>query len=183
MAFAAPKIPDGSELRLRLSSWTPLNHQRINDKVFEERRALLGKWFDKWTDSQRRRILAGFAGTLLLVPAEILCPAAPGTGPHRGRGFYHQDPSSLVLVHLFLPGPTEPLQMRTGEAGTGRNLSELDQLWMLSAFVSGGTSVPAPRPWSREPGSSSTSRWCASCASARPRLRPRPSSSLSTCSR
>ncbi|XP_053795400.1 F-box only protein 16 isoform X7 [Vidua chalybeata] len=57
MAFAPPKNPDGSKLRLRLSSWTPLNHQLMNDKVFEERRSLLGKWFDKWTDGQRRRIL------------------------------------------------------------------------------------------------------------------------------
>uniref|UniRef100_A0A803VHU5 F-box protein 16 n=1 Tax=Ficedula albicollis TaxID=59894 RepID=A0A803VHU5_FICAL len=44
MAFAPPKNPDGSKLQLKLSSWTPLNHQLMNDKVFEERRALLGKW-------------------------------------------------------------------------------------------------------------------------------------------
>ncbi|KAM4784494.1 F-box only protein 16 isoform 3-T4 [Cyanocitta cristata] len=57
MAFAPPKTTDGSKLQFKLSTWTPLNHQLMNDKVFEERRALLGKWFDKWTDGQRRRIL------------------------------------------------------------------------------------------------------------------------------
>ncbi|XP_074803500.1 F-box only protein 16 isoform X2 [Natator depressus] len=57
MAFAPPKNMDGPKLQTKMSTWTPLNHQLMNDKVFEERRSLLGKWFDKWTDGQRRRIL------------------------------------------------------------------------------------------------------------------------------
>ncbi|XP_017685996.1 PREDICTED: F-box only protein 16 isoform X4 [Lepidothrix coronata] len=44
MAFAPPRNTDGSKLQIKMSSWTPLNHQLMNDKVFEERRALLGKW-------------------------------------------------------------------------------------------------------------------------------------------
>ncbi|XP_074982424.1 F-box only protein 16 isoform X5 [Caretta caretta] len=57
MAFAPPKNMDGPKLQTKMSTWTPLNNQLMNDKVFEERRSLLGKWFDKWTDGQRRRIL------------------------------------------------------------------------------------------------------------------------------
>ncbi|KAM9563638.1 F-box only protein 16 isoform 2-T2 [Guaruba guarouba] len=57
MAFAPPRNMEGPKLQTKMSTWTPLNSQLMNDKVFEERRALLGKWFDKWTDGQRRRIL------------------------------------------------------------------------------------------------------------------------------
>ncbi|XP_048372788.1 F-box only protein 16 isoform X3 [Sphaerodactylus townsendi] len=57
MAFAPPKNLEGPKMQTKMSAWTPLNHQLMNDKVFEERRALLGKWFDKWTDLQRRRVL------------------------------------------------------------------------------------------------------------------------------
>ncbi|MEE6477163.1 hypothetical protein FKM82_011386 [Ascaphus truei] len=57
MAFAPPKNTDGSKLQTKMSTWTPLNHQLMNDQVFEERGALLGKWYDKWSDVQRRRIL------------------------------------------------------------------------------------------------------------------------------
>ncbi|XP_056669715.1 F-box only protein 16 isoform X3 [Monodelphis domestica] len=59
MAFAPPKNLDGPKMQTKMSTWTPLNHQLLNEKVFEERRILLGKWFDKWTDAQRRRILTG----------------------------------------------------------------------------------------------------------------------------
>ncbi|XP_070361241.1 F-box only protein 16 isoform X6 [Equus asinus] len=44
MAFAPPKSIDGSKMQTKMSTWTPLNHQHLNDRVFEERRALLGKW-------------------------------------------------------------------------------------------------------------------------------------------
>uniref|UniRef100_A0A2I3M0P1 F-box protein 16 n=1 Tax=Papio anubis TaxID=9555 RepID=A0A2I3M0P1_PAPAN len=44
MAFAPPKNLDGPKMQTKMSTWTPLNHQLLNDRVFEERRALLGKW-------------------------------------------------------------------------------------------------------------------------------------------
>ncbi|XP_062603541.1 uncharacterized protein LOC134265337 [Saccostrea cucullata] len=39
------------------SSWTPLSNEETNNKIFEERSSLLGKWYDKWTDEQRRKVL------------------------------------------------------------------------------------------------------------------------------
>ncbi|XP_077187597.1 F-box only protein 16 isoform X4 [Paroedura picta] len=44
MAFAPPKNSEGPKMQTKMSAWTPLNHQLMNDKVFEERRILLGKW-------------------------------------------------------------------------------------------------------------------------------------------
>uniref|UniRef100_A0AC11DT42 Uncharacterized protein n=1 Tax=Ovis aries TaxID=9940 RepID=A0AC11DT42_SHEEP len=44
MAFAPPKNTNGPKMQTKMSTWTPLNHQLLNDWAFEERRALLGKW-------------------------------------------------------------------------------------------------------------------------------------------
>ncbi|XP_059782200.1 F-box only protein 16 isoform X4 [Balaenoptera ricei] len=44
MAFAPPKNIGGPKMQTKMSTWTPLNHQLLNNRVFEERRALLGKW-------------------------------------------------------------------------------------------------------------------------------------------
>lgn len=45
MAFAPPKNPDGSRLQLKLSTWTPLNHQLMNDKASPEKK--IGKNLEK----------------------------------------------------------------------------------------------------------------------------------------
>ncbi|XP_015200225.2 F-box only protein 16 isoform X4 [Lepisosteus oculatus] len=60
MAFAPTRHTNGLKMQTKMSTWTPLNHQLSNDKVFQERRDLLGKWFDKWTDSQRKQVLQDF---------------------------------------------------------------------------------------------------------------------------
>ncbi|CAG2211597.1 FBXO16 [Mytilus edulis] len=39
------------------SAWTPLSNGETNNKIFEERRGLLKKWYEKWTDEQRKRII------------------------------------------------------------------------------------------------------------------------------
>ncbi|XP_043918659.1 F-box only protein 16 isoform X2 [Protopterus annectens] len=44
MAFGPPKNVNGLKMQTKMSTWTPLNHQLTNDRVFEERRELLGKW-------------------------------------------------------------------------------------------------------------------------------------------
>ncbi|CAF1522237.1 unnamed protein product [Didymodactylos carnosus] len=36
------------------STWTPLQDEETNAKLFDERKTLVIKWFDKWTDEQRR---------------------------------------------------------------------------------------------------------------------------------
>ncbi|KAI4885807.1 hypothetical protein NFI96_013800 [Prochilodus magdalenae] len=54
LAFRETSAP---KMQTKRSAWTPLNHPLINNHVFEERRTLLGKWFDKWTESQRKQVL------------------------------------------------------------------------------------------------------------------------------
>uniref|UniRef100_A0A3Q1F4W6 Coiled-coil domain containing 28A n=1 Tax=Acanthochromis polyacanthus TaxID=80966 RepID=A0A3Q1F4W6_9TELE len=41
----------------RFSSWTPLNHHLFTVQLFEERLNLVLRWFDLWTDRQRKLLL------------------------------------------------------------------------------------------------------------------------------
>nr|XP_015802154.2 epithelial cell-transforming sequence 2 oncogene-like [Nothobranchius furzeri] len=47
----------GVRTETRFSTWTPLNHQQSNLQLFEERVTLVQRWFDLWTDSQRKHLL------------------------------------------------------------------------------------------------------------------------------
>nr|XP_031360335.1 F-box only protein 16 [Lonchura striata domestica] len=143
MAFAPPKIPDGSALRLRLSSWTPLNHQRINHKVFEERRALLGKWFDKWTDGQRRRILLDLLERCS--PSQQKFCAGQLRVPVEAVDFSTTLPRVLSL-HIFSFLDPRSLCRCAQVSWPWKALSELDQLWMPKCCRFGWRLGPGPSP-------------------------------------
>ncbi|XP_072575677.1 F-box only protein 16 isoform X7 [Vulpes vulpes] len=103
MAFAPPKCIDGPKMQTKMSTWTPLNHQLLNDRVFEERRALLGKWFDKWTDSQRRRILTGLLERCSLSQQKFCCQKLQEKIPAEALDFTTKLPRVLSLyIFSFL---------------------------------------------------------------------------------
>ncbi|XP_027456375.1 F-box only protein 16 isoform X5 [Zalophus californianus] len=103
MAFAPPKSIDGPKMQTKMSTWTPLNHQLLNDRVFEERRALLGKWFDKWTDSQRRRILTGLLERCSLSQQKFCCRKLQEKIPTEALDFTTKLPRVLSLyIFSFL---------------------------------------------------------------------------------
>ncbi|XP_019491772.1 PREDICTED: F-box only protein 16 isoform X4 [Hipposideros armiger] len=103
MAFAPPKSTDGPKMQTKMSTWTPLNHQLLNDQVFEERRALLGKWFDKWTDSQRRRILTGLLERCSLSQQKFCCRKLQEKIPAEALDFTTKLPRVLSLyIFSFL---------------------------------------------------------------------------------
>ncbi|XP_040322598.1 F-box only protein 16 isoform X3 [Herpailurus yagouaroundi] len=103
MAFAPPKSIDGPKMQTKMSTWTPLNHQLLNDRVFEERRALLGKWFDKWTDSQRRRILTGLLERCSLAQQKFCCRKLQEKIPAEALDFTTKLPRVLSLyIFSFL---------------------------------------------------------------------------------
>ncbi|XP_065764189.1 F-box only protein 16 isoform X3 [Muntiacus reevesi] len=103
MAFAPPKNTDGPKMQTKMSTWTPLNHQLLNDRVFEERRALLGKWFDKWTDTQRRRILTGLLERCSLSQQKFCCRKLQEKIPTEALDFTTKLPRVLSLyIFSFL---------------------------------------------------------------------------------
>nr|KAF6346496.1 F-box protein 16 [Pipistrellus kuhlii] len=103
MAFAPPKGTDGPKMQTKMSTWTPLNHKLLNDRVFEERRALVGKWFDKWTDSQRRRILTGLLERCSLSQQKFCCRKLQEKIPAEALDFTTKLPRVLSLrIFSFL---------------------------------------------------------------------------------
>ncbi|XP_057579107.1 LOW QUALITY PROTEIN: F-box only protein 16 [Hippopotamus amphibius kiboko] len=133
MAFASPKNTDGPKMQTKMSTWTPLNHQLLNDRVFEERRALLGKWFDKWTDSQRRRILTGLLERCSLSQQKFCCRKLQEKIPAEALDFTTKLPRVLSLYIFSFLDPRS-LCRCAQVSWHWKNLTELDQLWMLKCL-------------------------------------------------
>nr|XP_020034150.1 F-box only protein 16 [Castor canadensis] len=133
MAFAPPKSIDGPKMQTKMSSWTPLNHQLLNDRVFEERRALLGKWFDKWTDSQRRRVLTGLLERCSLSQQKFCCRKLQEKIPAEALDFTTKLPR-VLSVYIFSFLDPRSLCRCAQVSWHWKNLAELDQLWMLKCL-------------------------------------------------
>ncbi|XP_064563288.1 F-box only protein 16 [Zonotrichia leucophrys gambelii] len=140
----APKPRDGSGRRL--SSWTPLNHRLINDQVFEERRALLGKWFDKWTDGQRRRILVDLLERCSLSQQKFCAKQLQARVPTEAVDFTTRLPRVLSLYIFSFLDPRS-LCRCAQVSWHWKYLSELDQLWMLKCLRFGWLLNFCPTPF------------------------------------
>ncbi|XP_075904784.1 epithelial cell-transforming sequence 2 oncogene-like isoform X1 [Nelusetta ayraudi] len=72
-------LPSGKQF----SSWTPLGHKEANQQLFEERVNLLLRWFDLWSDRQRkhllRHLLARCSVPQLKLCRDLLMEAVPVT--------------------------------------------------------------------------------------------------------
>nr|XP_051698511.1 F-box only protein 16 isoform X1 [Oryctolagus cuniculus] len=133
MALAPLKSIEGSKMQTKMSTWTPLNHQLLNDQVFEERRALLGKWFDKWTDSQRRRVLTGLLERCSLSQQKFCCRKLQEKIPAEALDFTTELPRVLSLYIFSFLDPRS-LCRCAQVSWHWKNLAELDQLWMLKCL-------------------------------------------------
>ncbi|XP_055390713.1 F-box only protein 16-like [Bubalus kerabau] len=101
MAFAPPKNTDGPKMQTKMSTWTPLNHQLLNDQ------------FDKWTDTQRRRILTVLLECCSLSQQMFCCRKLQEKIPAEALDFTTKLPE--VSMHW-------------------KNLTELNQLWILKCL-------------------------------------------------
>ncbi|XP_014401925.1 PREDICTED: F-box only protein 16 isoform X4 [Myotis brandtii] len=113
--------------RLRLDEGVQLK------EVFEERRALLGKWFDKWTDSQRRRILTGLLERCSLSQQKFCCRKLQEKIPAEALDFTTKLPRVLSLYIFSFLDPRS-LCRCAQVSWHWKNLTELDQLWMLKCL-------------------------------------------------
>ncbi|MXQ94507.1 hypothetical protein E5288_WYG021619 [Bos mutus] len=71
--------------------------------------------------------------TLLPVIANVLLSKASGENSSRSSGFYYQAPKGVFFIHLFFPGPRS-LCHCAQVSWHWKNLTELDQLWMLKCL-------------------------------------------------
>ncbi|XP_053564891.1 F-box only protein 16 [Bombina bombina] len=146
MAFAPPKNSDGSKLQTKMSTWTPLNHQLMNDKVFEERGVLLGKWFDKWSDVQRRRILCDLFERCTVSQLKFLSNELQGKVPQESLDFTTVLPRVLSLYIFSFLDPRS-LCRCAQVSWHWKGLTELDQLWMPKSLRFGWYINFSPTPF------------------------------------
>uniref|UniRef100_A0A8C8ZJ72 F-box protein 16 n=1 Tax=Prolemur simus TaxID=1328070 RepID=A0A8C8ZJ72_PROSS len=121
MAFAPPKSIDGPKMQTKMSTWTPLNHQLLNER------------FDKWTDSQRRRILTGLLERCSLSQQKFCCRKLQEKIPAEALDFTTKLPRVLSLYIFSFLDPRS-LCRCAQVCWHWKNLAELDQLWMLKCL-------------------------------------------------
>ncbi|XP_052588891.1 F-box only protein 16 isoform X2 [Peromyscus californicus insignis] len=121
MAFAPPKSTDGPKMQTKMSTWTPLNHQLLNDQ------------FDKWTDSQRRRILTGLLERCSLSQQKFCCRKLQEKIPAEALDFTTKLPR-VLSVYIFSFLDPRSLCRCAQVSWYWKSLAELDQLWMLKCL-------------------------------------------------
>ncbi|XP_066468078.1 F-box only protein 16 [Tiliqua scincoides] len=146
MAFAPPKNLEGSKMQTKMSTWTPLNHQLMNDKVFEERRNLLGKWFDKWSDNQRRRILLDLLAHCSLSQLKFCVRQLQDRVPAEALDFTRRLPRVLSLYIFSFLDPRS-LCRCAQVSWHWKFLTELDQIWMVKCLRYGWYINFSPTPF------------------------------------
>ncbi|XP_067840261.1 F-box only protein 16 isoform X2 [Heptranchias perlo] len=146
MAFAPSKIMNGPKMQTKMSTWTPLNHQPTNDKVFEERGELLGKWFDKWTDSQRRKILLNLFERCSLSQLKFCEQHLRSRVPVDALDFTCFLPRVLALYILSFLDPRS-LCRCAQVSWHWKDVAELDQLWMPKCLRLGWYISFSPTPY------------------------------------
>ncbi|XP_030054562.1 F-box only protein 16 isoform X2 [Microcaecilia unicolor] len=146
MAFAPPKNTNGPKMQTKMSTWTPLNHQIMNDQVFEERRALLGKWFDKWTDVQRRRMLTDLLERCSISQLKFCNQQLQKKVPLEALDFTTVLPRVLSLYIFSFLDPRS-LCRCAQVSWHWKYLTELDQLWMPKCLRFGWYINFSPTPF------------------------------------
>ncbi|XP_069559243.1 F-box only protein 16 [Brachyistius frenatus] len=118
-----------TKTRTTLSAWTPLNHPLANSKVFEERRRLLAKWFDRWSDGQRKAVLQDLVLSGSVEQLRFLSLSVSRQLPLQAADFTCLLPRALCL-YLFSFLDPRSLCRCAQVSWHWRSIVELDQLWM-----------------------------------------------------
>ncbi|KAM9840780.1 F-box only protein 16 [Aulostomus maculatus] len=138
--------PNGAKLQTKRSAWTPLNHPPSNSKVFVERRNLLAKWFDRWSDSQRRVVLQDFVLGCSVEQLRFLSLSVSRRLPLLAADFTCLLPRALCLYVFSFLDPRS-LSRCAQVSWHWRSIVELDQLWMPKCLRLGWCVSFSPTPF------------------------------------
>ncbi|KFP63883.1 F-box only protein 16, partial [Cariama cristata] len=149
MAFAPPRNTDGPKLQTKMSTWTPLNHQLMNDKASSMQMIKTMNsffQFDKWTDGQRRRILADLLERCSPSQQKFCAKQLQDRVPTEALDFTTRLPRVLSLYIFSFLDPRS-LCRCAQVSWYWKYLSELDQLWMLKCLRFGWYINFSPTPF------------------------------------
>lgn len=111
------------------SAWTPLSNEETNNKIFEERRDLIGKWYEKWNDEQRRRVLEDLLQQSKRKQLEFVRDIAHQRVPPANIDFTRVLPRVISLYIFSFLDPSS-LSRASQVSWYWHDLCERDELWM-----------------------------------------------------
>ncbi|XP_061610144.1 F-box only protein 16 [Phyllopteryx taeniolatus] len=118
-----------AKMQTKMSAWTPLNHSLSNNKVFEERRSLLSKWFDRWSDRQRRLVLHDFVKSCSKEQLRFVDLCVSRQLPLQAADFTRLLPRAICLYVFSFLDPRS-LCRCARVSWHWKSIVDLDQLWM-----------------------------------------------------
>ncbi|XP_076873592.1 F-box only protein 16 [Brachyhypopomus gauderio] len=129
----------------KLSAWTPLNHSLSNNLVFEERRNLLGKWFDKWTERQRQQVLQDCLSRCSAGQLKALRDTLCREVPEDALDFTTVLPR-VIALYIFSFLDPRSLCRCAQVSWHWKGVVELEQLWMPKCLRLGWCISFSPTP-------------------------------------
>ncbi|XP_059149961.1 F-box only protein 16-like [Physella acuta] len=128
------------------STWTPLSNEEANTKIFEERKNLVGKWFQKWNDDQRRQLFEELVGISKRKQLEYARELIDSRVPCTKDDFTRYLPR-VITLYIFSFLDARSLCQCAQVCWYWRYLSELDQLWMSKCLHFGWSLTFTPSPY------------------------------------
>ncbi|XP_078491684.1 F-box only protein 16-like [Ciona intestinalis] len=127
MAFAPP-VKTKVSSNLAKSTWTPMSHPQANNQVFEERRELIKKWFEKWQEAQKKTVVDDIMHRLSTKHLMLLTDTLKKKFPQEQFDFTRIFPRVLTL-YLFSFLDPRTLCRCAQVSWYWNYLTELDCLW------------------------------------------------------
>lgn len=128
------------------STWTPLNNEEANRKIFEERRTLVNKWFEKWSNAQRKTVLSDLVSKCKLRQLEFTGDIISQKRPVRRDDFTRLMPR-VITLYIFSFLDPRSLCRASQVCWYWKFLTELDQIWMPKAMQLGWILPFSPSPY------------------------------------
>ncbi|CAL1541129.1 unnamed protein product [Lymnaea stagnalis] len=128
------------------STWTPLSNEETNNKIFEERINLVSKWFQKWTDDQRKKLFEELVGNSKTKQLEYARELIDSRVPCSKDDFTRFLPR-VITLYIFSFLDARSLCQSAQVCWYWRYLSELDQLWMPKCLHFGWYLTFTPSPY------------------------------------
>ncbi|UJR38299.1 hypothetical protein I4U23_030969 [Adineta vaga] len=145
MSTTSQKLNGKGKSRL-YSTWTPLQDEETNARLFDERKQLVNKWFEKWTDDQRRIILddlmAKSRPRQLTYTRNLLTKRFPAHHQDFTRLFPH-----VLCLYIFSYLDPRSLCRCAQVCWYWKFLTESDQIWMPKCLRFGWTPKHNPSPY------------------------------------
>uniref|UniRef100_A0A3P9K8Y6 F-box protein 16 n=1 Tax=Oryzias latipes TaxID=8090 RepID=A0A3P9K8Y6_ORYLA len=133
-------------MQTKRSAWTPMNHLLANTQIFEERKKLVAKWFNRWSDSQRKEVLQDLVLNCAEEQLRFLSLSVSRRLPLQAADFTCLLPRAICLYVFSFLDPRS-LCRCAQVSWHWKSMVELDQLWMPKCLKLGWCIDFSPTPF------------------------------------